>query len=464
MAKVGGAKLRFLDATLYTIVMNTGLRWLPIAAAAGPAALPLWLLALATFFVPLATATAELSAHFKDEGGIYLWVRDTYGPLAGFLCGWFYWFALMPYFAGILYFLAGLLMAAQGMDTHDTTLYLAFSVGLAILVTAFQFAGLGVAKWLPNFGTVASWLIFFMLMAIAVLFVLRGASATNFASSTYMPAMNFDTAILWGTIVFAFSGAEAVGFLRNDIEGGFRTVLRVLAVLGPAIAIMYIVGTAVMLVILPASQMTRLGGFADTLHAVFSRAGLSSLAPIVLVFLALSQLGGLTAWFGAGARLPLAAGLDNFLPPVFARRNAKTGAPIAAILLQGALMIFFVVLGQAGASAAAAYDFLVAMSILTNTLCYVFMFAAYLRLARSPSRPGDWRPPGGARTSLVLGILGQTATLIAIACTLIPSATDPFPLRTFLKIVLSTGAMVVIGVLLYWLGRRRGTAAFIASP
>ena len=69
----------------------------------------------------------------------------------------------MPYFAGILYFLAGLLMASIGADPHDKTLYLGFSVGLALLVTAIQFAGLAVAKWLPNLGTIGSWLIFFML-------------------------------------------------------------------------------------------------------------------------------------------------------------------------------------------------------------------------------------------------------------------------------------------------------------
>jgi glutamate:GABA antiporter len=460
MAEAGNAaKLKFLDATLYTIVMNTGLRWLPIAAAVGPAALPLWVLALITFFVPLATATAELTAHFKGEGGIYLWVRDSYGPFAGFLCGWFYWFSLMPYFAGILYFLAGLMMAALGADPHDTRLYLIFSVGLSVLVTAFQFVGLGIAKWLPNFGTVASWLIFIMLVGIALLLALHGGSATNFAKSSYLPALNFNTAILWGTIVFAYSGIEAVAFLRNDIEGGLNTILRVLAIVGPAIALLYILGTIAMLVILPASEMTRLGGFADTLHAVFSRAGLVSLAPVAIIFLALSQLGGFTAWFGAGARLPLAAGIDNFLPPIFARRNARTGAPVAAIFLQGALMICFVALGQAGASAAAAYDFLVSMSILTVALCYVFMFAVYLRLARTESAPGDWRPPGGARTSFVLGLLGQTATLVAIACTLVPGADDPHPLATFFKIVVSTVAMVVVGVALYWLGNRRRAAA-----
>jgi glutamate:GABA antiporter len=456
------AQLKFVDATLYTIVMNVGLRWLPIAAAVGPAAIPLWILALVVFFVPLAAAVAELTAHFKDEGGIYVWVRDTYGSLPGFLCGWFYWFSLMPYFAGILYFLAGLCMSALGMDTHDTALYLAFSVGLSVFVTALQFAGLRVAKWLPNFGTLSTWLIFIMLAGIALVLTLRGTSATNFLHSSYIPKINFDTAILWGTIVFAYSGIESVGFLRNDIDGGFKTILRVLAVLGPSIALIYIAGTAAMLVVLPASEMTRLGGFADTLHAVFVRGNLASLAPAALLFFAVSQLGGFTAWFGAGARLPLAAGLDNFLPAIFSKRNETTGAPVAAILLQCGVMIFFVVLGQAGASAAAAYDFLVSMSILTNSLCYVFMFAAYLKLARGESTPGDWHPPGGARTSFVLGLLGQIATLVAITCTLVPGAGDPHPVATFLKIAVSTAVMVGMGVVLYWLGNRRRLAAATA--
>jgi amino acid transporter len=454
-------KLKFLDTTLYTIVMNTGLRWLPVAAAVGVAALPLWVLALVVFFIPLATATAELTGRFEGEGGLYSWVRETYGPLAGFLCGWFYWFGLMPYFAGILYFLSGLLMSALGLDPHNTTLYLGFSIGLAVLVTAVQFVGLGVSKWLPSFGTIASWLIFFALAAIALYIAGLGRSATSFHTSSYLPPLNFDTAILWGTIVFAYSGIEAVAFLRSEIEGGMRTILRVLAIVGVAIAILYIVGTAAMLVILPASQMTRLGGFADVLHAVFAKAGLSQLAPLAIAFLALSMLGGLTAWFGAGARLLFSGGLDNVLPGWLARRSARTGAPVPALLLQGGLMIVMVVLSQAGASAAVAYDFLVSMSVLTNSICYVFVFAVYLRLYRTET--AGWRPPGGALTRLVLGVMGQTATLVAIACTLVPSGSDAHPLQTFAKIVMATLAMLVVGVVLYWLAANRRSAETVTS-
>src|SRR3954470_3870145 len=109
-------KLKFLDTALYTLAVGTGIRWIAVAAAVGPSSLPLWILALVVFFLSLCVATAELTPRHAGEGGIYLWVREALGPFTGFVCGWFYWIALMPYFAGILYFLGGLILAALGGD------------------------------------------------------------------------------------------------------------------------------------------------------------------------------------------------------------------------------------------------------------------------------------------------------------------------------------------------------------
>ncbi len=448
-------KLKFLDVTFYAIVATIGIRWLPVAAAMGPASLPLWLLALFTFYVPLSVATVELTARFAGSASLYGWARGAFGPLSGFICGWFYWVSLLPYFAGIIYFMSGLILSAAGADTHDTTLYLAISVGLACAATALQLLGLRFAKWLPNIGASGSWLIFFLLVFAAGVLVWRGAGATDFASASYLPRFNFDTAILWGTMVFALGGSETVAFLRDDIHGGMRTIRKVLTVLGATMVVIYMLGTAAMLVILPKADLTRLSGLPDALHAAFSHVGFSALAILAIGCLAVSQFGGLSAWFGIGARLPMEAGIDSFLPPVFAERHAKTGAPVAAILLQGGLTVVMVVLGQAGEGAAAAYDFLVSMSVLTATIPYVYVFAAYLSHKRRPQLPGAWRPPGGARSSLVLGFVGMAATLIAIACTLVPSNSDTQPLATFLKIVISTAVMLGVGLLLFWLGTRR---------
>ena len=81
-------KLKFWDLALYGVAMTLSIRWIATAAAAGPAALPLWGLAMVGFMAPLAVATAELTTRFSGDGGIYAWTGQTLGHFAGFLCAW----------------------------------------------------------------------------------------------------------------------------------------------------------------------------------------------------------------------------------------------------------------------------------------------------------------------------------------------------------------------------------------
>jgi amino acid transporter len=182
----------------------------------------------------------------------------------------------------------------------------------------------------------------------------------------------------------------------------------------------------------------------------------------VIGLFALSMLGSFVAWFGVGARLPFAAGIDSYLPPLFAQRNARTGAPVPAILLQAALMIGIVILSQAGSSVAGAYDFLVATAVLGSTIPYLFMFWAHIRSADLPPVEGAWVPPGGRRTTLVMGWLGMASCTVAIACTMVPSSSDSNPLGAFIKIVIAAAAMIGIGLLIYWNARRRKLATVAA--
>lgn len=434
-------KLGLLQTALFAIAANIGLRWLAVAAAVGPSSFPIWILAFGAFLAPLAIASIALTEAFPGQGGIYVWTRDTYGPLAGFLCGWFYWFSNFPYLAGILYFLVGLLMSAAGL--HGALLYFILCLLIGAFFAALQIAGLGTGKWFTSFGAVGSWLIFLLIFGVGLWLMLHGRGATDFLHANYKPPATFDTAILWGTIVFAFSGIEGMALMRDDVRGGSRAIVRAIAVVCFSMVVIYILGTAAMLAIMPQAAYTRLGGLADALHAVFQHSGVPVLGTIAIVFLALAQLGGFTAWFGIAARLPVAAGIDAFLPPVFAKRNEKTGAPVASILLQGGLILLMVALGAAGASTASTYDFLVSMGVLTNTSCYIFLFAAYLKVKR------------GIGWAILVGVVGELATITAVIGTMIPSASDPHPLATFLKIVISAIVLTVVGLVLYWLGTRR---------
>ena len=77
--------LTFRDLFLFYIVTGFSLRWIATAAAAGPSALVIWVIAAVGLFVPLVFTVLELSSRYPEEGGIYVWSKRAFGPFAGFI-------------------------------------------------------------------------------------------------------------------------------------------------------------------------------------------------------------------------------------------------------------------------------------------------------------------------------------------------------------------------------------------
>ena len=246
------------------------------------------------------------------------------------------------------------------------------------------------------------------------------------------------------------------------VEGGIRQILKVLAVVGALLTVSYILGTGAILSILTPAQATRLSGVPEAVSLALSRLGLGALAPLGPVLIALALLGGYSSWFGVAARLPFAAGVDNFLPAVFGCRHPKTGAPIAAILTQSVAVIALVVfseISQAGASLKLAYDFLVDMSVISYTLPFVFLFAVYLKIQSRPAPADAWIPPGGASGGKAIGWLGLLVAISAILCTLVPPADVADKLAATLLLLIASAVLILAGVLVYLWGARRALAA-----
>src|SRR5215831_1859834 len=93
MAKDLPRELGLLDALsiVVGIVIGGGIFLVPNLIAREltsiPAILGVWIFAgIISFFGAL--ACAELGTAFPSTGGQYVFLRETYGPLVGFLCGW----------------------------------------------------------------------------------------------------------------------------------------------------------------------------------------------------------------------------------------------------------------------------------------------------------------------------------------------------------------------------------------
>jgi amino acid transporter len=217
-----------------------------------------------------------------------------------------------------------------------------------------------------------------------------------------------------------------------------------------------------MLAILPAGDVTRLSGLPDAVRLALQRLGMSGLSGPALLLLALAMLGGYSAWFGVAARLPMVVGVDRYLPAAFGRRSARTGAPVVSILAQTVAVFLLIALGQAGATIKAAYDFLVAMSVISYTLPFVFMFVVYIRVQAVPAPAGAWTSFGGRPGALAVGWTGLVVTSSAIACTLVPSADAPDKAAAVAKLVIASGVLIAAGVGVYLIARRRGSGLKVA--
>jgi glutamate:GABA antiporter len=177
--------------------------------------------------------------------------------------------------------------------------------------------------------------------------------------------------------------------------------------------------------------------------------------PLVAFLIALSNIGASGAYLAACARLPFVAGIDRYLPRAFGSLHPRWGTPWVAILTQTFIGAIFIFLGQAGTSVKGAYDVLVSMGVITYFIPYLYLFAAMFKLQGEPAGSDVIRVPGGKPVAYALSIVGFMTTLFTIALSVLPPPDEPNKALAVFKIVGGCGALILIGMWLYWTGKRR---------
>jgi amino acid transporter len=188
---------------------------------------------------------------------------------------------------------------------------------------------------------------------------------------------------------------------------------------------------------------------------VASRFGWDLLIPVAALLVAVSCIGSTGAWLGAVARIPFVAGIDRYLPPVFGRMHPKWGSPVAALVTQSAIAAIFIFLGQSGTTVKGAYDVLVSSTVVITMVPFLFLFSSALKLRAQPRTPTMVRIPGGKRTVSIAALVGLMTTVTAIVFAGFPADDDPNKLLAVIKVVGLTAMMLVAGLTIYLLGRRR---------
>ena len=457
----------FRDLVLFYVVTGISLRWIATAAAAGPSSIVIWIGAWLTFYTPLALSVIELSSRYPNEGGLYVWSKKAFGNFSGFMSAWTYWTSNLPYFPAVLYFSASNVLymrqAAWGHLSNNATFYIVFSLLTLGAATLVNIVGLDVGKWLHNVGALAMWIPAAIVIVMGVIAWHRYGSATSFTLHSMTPSFHFNDIIFWSLLTFAFGGCETASFMGEEIKNPRRTLPWGLFVAGLTVALCYIVGTVGVLLALPSSEVGNLQGLMQAISKTAGRVGFESVVPLAAFLIALSNVGACGAYLAAVARLPFVAGIDRFLPRAFGSLHPRWKTPWVALLVQFAIGVLFIFLGQAGTSVKGAYDVMASMTVIVYFIPYLFVFAAMIKLQDEPAGTEVIRVPGGKPVATLVAIVGLITTTMTIVLSVLPQPDEPNKPLAILKVVGGSVALLLIGAGIYWMGKTKNRSQQLSS-
>jgi len=459
----------FWDVLLFNIATVVGPRWIAAAGHNGASSISLWIIAAVFFFVPGALVINELSSRFPEEGGLYVWAKEAFGPFHGFIAGWTYWIYTVFYFPGLL--LASASMSAYVIGARGAVLsqnrafQIEVSLGLLIVAVGLNIIGLNIGKWLQNAGGVGTFLPLAILVALGAIIALHHdphfGSVTHFTIRNMLPTWNWDTVNFWSQIAFAFTGLELVSAMSEEVRDPRRTLPRAVFAAGGLTAFIYIAGTFAILALVPAADIDPQSGVfhAITIGSVALKIGFLGILAALLV--TVGNAGGVGSTVAGIARVPFVVGIDRYLPAAFGKIHPRWKTPWVSILVQGIVSGAILLISQINDTTRGAYQFLIDAAIILYFIPFLYMFAAVIQLRRRPDRAAA-RPPGshiilvpcGQAGVWICGALGFLVVLIGIAVSLIPPGDSASKLGFELKLLLGTLASILLGLILYWRGAR----------
>jgi APA family basic amino acid/polyamine antiporter len=289
---------------------------------------------------------AELAALFPRSGGIYVFIREGFGRLPGFLFGWAELLIIRPGAYGAISITSsaytlrvlGLDPAAAvgGLPVRAEQLLAAAYIGV---VAAVNYFGIQRGAVLQNLSTA------FKVAALAALIVLgfalggggagpAGGMLSQRATVGLSPFLVAMVAILW-----AYDGWGDLAFIGGEVREPERNLPRALLVGTGAVVVLYLCANLVYLHLIPIEQMKHAELVAaDAARLLLGPAGVVAVSAAVAV----STFGTLNGSMMTAPRIFFAMAEDGLFPQAISRVDPRTGAPGNAVVLAAVLGVVFV--------------------------------------------------------------------------------------------------------------------------
>ena len=352
-------------------MIGSGVFLLPASLAPyGAASLVGWAITLCGAML-LALTFSRLARRWPHTGGPYVFAREGFGDLPGFIVAWSYWTSTCCGNAAIAVAFAGSIGALFPALTATPARAAACALGALWLCSAVNLAGVREAGRMQVVTTGLKLVPLLLFGGVALWFV-DGSHFRPFnPSGASLPDAVQATVAL---TLWAFLGLEAATVPAGAIRDPARTIPRA-TVFGTLLAgIATILACTAVLGLLPMDVVRNSQApMVDAARALWGSGAGTGIALVAAV----SCFGALNGWVLVAAQIPFAAARDGVLPQRFARLDRK-GTPVFGIVTSS-LLASVLVLANFTHTLVQLFTFSILLSTAAILLPYAASSAAWLR-------------------------------------------------------------------------------------
>jgi len=446
------------DLVLFTVCAILTIDTLASSAAMGYAWFSWWVITMVVFFIPYGLITAELGSAWPGEGGVYVWVREAFGPKWGSFVAWMYWINNAYWIPSVYLIFAG---TFGEMFLKKTSPWQDAGIAIALtwVTVAIGVVRLEISKWVPNLGAVIKALIFLALGVLGLSAIFKGrASANAFSARGLLPQWNDSVAYL-PALLYSTFGFELMSSAGGEMKNPKRDVPRVILWSGVLIAVLYSFAIGGILFAVPAGKLSIVTGTWDALSVLgkqWGRAGDTVVFLLGLGFL-YACVANVVTWSLGSNRVAAVAAEEGVLPEALGRLHPRFHTPALAFVVMGFVSTALLVGGALLSSDQSNIFFMTfRLTSLCLLLCYLLVFPAFLVLRkRRPEQPRPYVVPGGPVGAATAAWVCTLYIFGACILYFVPSPTSQAPLKEALILAGEMAVTVVVGLLL--IPRRRAS-------
>lgn len=395
----------------------------PFIAELGFSSLFYLILAALVFFLPVSLVSAELATGWPKRGGVYLWVKEAFGPNMGFLTVWLQWIENVAWYPTVLSFVAATIAYIFDPSLANHTGY-TLSIVLIIFwgATIANFFGMKTSGWVSDIGAFCGTIIpGAIIIILGAYWILEKSSLQiQFTADSFFPGLDFKSMVFFTGVMLAFCGMEMSSVHALDVRNPQKNYPRAILLSALLIIGFSILGVLSIAMVVPQEEISLTAGTMQAFSVFLSKYNLRAFIPIIAILMALGLFGSVSTWIIGPTKGLLAAGQEGHLPPLFHKTN-KYKAPTSLMIFQGIIATLLSMMFLMMPTISSGFWILTVLVAQLYLVMYILVLAAAIKLRYSqPSVKRPYKIPGGNIGLWLICGIGILASLFALLIGYIP--------------------------------------------